>query len=262
MSITTIDGHLVHYEAFGRGTPMVFIHGWLGSWRYWWNSMQSLSNYHRNFALDLWGFGDSSKEPKMYSLEAYVEMVDLFVENLGITTPLNFAGHALGAVVATQFARKRPEVVHRMILTSTPLRGQDIHSQLSKLDTDTFIKRQLGRGSHYPEVIMGAEKTDNRAVHLLAKQLSNDDFTNNLRDMPVPTLVVHGENDSVIDFPKGVDTATTILDQSSQVVLLPGCDHFPMLDKPAVFTRLIQDFIQGGSESDISPKQYWQRRTR
>ncbi|MFW6183111.1 MAG: alpha/beta fold hydrolase, partial [Chloroflexota bacterium] len=59
MSITTVGEHLIHYEALGRGQPVIFIHGWLGSWRYWWSSMQGLSAHCRTFALDLWGFGDS-----------------------------------------------------------------------------------------------------------------------------------------------------------------------------------------------------------
>ncbi|HET9433568.1 MAG TPA: alpha/beta fold hydrolase, partial [Chitinophagaceae bacterium] len=59
MSALIIDGDVVHYEAFGRGKPVLFIHGWLGSWRYWVPTMQAISDKYRAYALDLWGFGDS-----------------------------------------------------------------------------------------------------------------------------------------------------------------------------------------------------------
>ena len=93
MSITTVNNHLIHYEALGRGEPLIFVHGWLGSWRYWWPAMQSLSTQNRTFAFDLWGFGDSSKEKEMYTLDLYVSMVDQFMEQLGIITPITLVGH-------------------------------------------------------------------------------------------------------------------------------------------------------------------------
>jgi 3-oxoadipate enol-lactonase len=83
MSITTVGARIIHYEALGRGEPLIFVHGWLGSWRYWWPSMQSLSTHYRTFALDLWGFGDSSKDPRAYNLDAYAKMLDEFVETAG-----------------------------------------------------------------------------------------------------------------------------------------------------------------------------------
>ena len=70
MSITTVGNHLIHYEVLGRGKPLIFIHGWLGSWRYWWPSMQAMSSQYRSFAFDLWGFGDSSKAPEQYTIDA------------------------------------------------------------------------------------------------------------------------------------------------------------------------------------------------
>ncbi|MDH4138550.1 MAG: alpha/beta hydrolase, partial [Anaerolineae bacterium] len=35
MSAIVIDGGLIHYESWGRGSPLILLHGWLGSWRYW-----------------------------------------------------------------------------------------------------------------------------------------------------------------------------------------------------------------------------------
>ncbi|SRR5258706_11925765 len=68
MSAITIENDLVHYEVLGRGRPVIFVHGWLGSWRYWVPTMQQLSMKYRTYALDLWGFGDSGKGNNRYSL--------------------------------------------------------------------------------------------------------------------------------------------------------------------------------------------------
>jgi len=55
MSAVVLDGGIVHYEAFGRGKPILFLHGWLGSWRYWMPTMEAVSDKNRTYALDLWG---------------------------------------------------------------------------------------------------------------------------------------------------------------------------------------------------------------
>ncbi len=43
MSSIILDGSMVHYEALGCGRPIVFLHGWVGSWRYWINAMHQVN---------------------------------------------------------------------------------------------------------------------------------------------------------------------------------------------------------------------------
>ena len=72
MSAIIIDDKIVHYEVLGRGKPIIFIHGWVGSWRYWIPAMQSASSDYRAYAFDLWGFGETAKENVNYSLEEVI----------------------------------------------------------------------------------------------------------------------------------------------------------------------------------------------
>ena len=84
MSAVVISGGLVHYEAFGRGKPVVFVHGWLGSWGCWLGTMEALASRHRTYALDFWGFGESDKRRASYNISDFVSLVDQFMERLGI----------------------------------------------------------------------------------------------------------------------------------------------------------------------------------
>ena len=59
MSAITIGGDLIHYEKLGRGRPVILVHGWIGSWRYWIPLMQKLHTSFSVYTLDLVGFGDS-----------------------------------------------------------------------------------------------------------------------------------------------------------------------------------------------------------
>lgn len=120
MSAITIDGDLVHYEVLGRGRPVILLHGWLGSWRYWIPSMQQLSMKYRTYALDLWGFGDSGKDPRRYTLDAQVLLLREFMEKLGIAKAA-LVGHDLGAAVVARFALAEPDRVPRLMVIAPPL---------------------------------------------------------------------------------------------------------------------------------------------
>ena len=80
MSALIVEDEVVHYEVLGRGRPLIFLHGWLGSWRYWIPTMQALSSEYRTYALDLWGFGDSAKVGDRYSLDAQAELLARFMD--------------------------------------------------------------------------------------------------------------------------------------------------------------------------------------
>jgi len=121
MSAITIENDLVHYEVLGRGRPVILVHGWLSSWRYWITTMQQLSMKYRTYALDLWGYGDSSKDTQRLGLDAQVKLVDDFIEKLGIGKKVAMVGHALGAAVAIRYALQKPERVARLMTISAPL---------------------------------------------------------------------------------------------------------------------------------------------
>jgi len=120
MSALTIDHDLVHYEALGRGRPVILLHGWLGSWRYWIPAMQQVSVKYRTYALDLWGFGESAKAPRLYGFEAQVRLLDEFMQRMGIAKAA-LVGHGLGAAIVTRFALQAPDRVPRLMAVSPPL---------------------------------------------------------------------------------------------------------------------------------------------
>ncbi len=120
MSAITIENDLVHYEVLGRGRPVILIHGWLGSWRYWIPTMQQLSLKYRIYALDLWGFGDTQKDTKRYGFKSQVTLLYEFMDKMGIAKAA-LVGHALGAAIAIDFARTHPERAPRVMLVSPPL---------------------------------------------------------------------------------------------------------------------------------------------
>lgn len=119
-AITTDNGDIIHYEILGRGRPVVFVHTWVGSWRYWASTMTLLNVKFRVYAVDLFGYGDSARNPARYTQEHQLALLEDFMSKLGISKAA-MVGHGLGALLVTEFARRHPDVVPRMMLVSAPL---------------------------------------------------------------------------------------------------------------------------------------------
>lgn len=262
MSIITIDNQLIHYEVLGRGEPVLFIHGWLGSWRYWWPAMQGLSAHHRTFALDLWGFGDSSKVPAAYSIPAYVEMIEQFLNQLGVSRPLTLIGHGLGAAVSLKYAQKYHDHVKKLITIALPVKGNTLNSRLAEMPPDEFISRVMGKSNSFPEIDMELRKTDQSAVSKLAAEIYQGDFENDLANSPCPILSIYGAQDVVVTASHSNNFYTSA--DSRYLVKLDNCAHFPMLEETVKFNRLLLEFIHADDAAltEIAPKEYWQRRVR
>ncbi len=120
MSAITVDGDLVHYEVLGRGRPVILVHGWVGSWRYWIPTMQKLHLKFRVYAVDLLGFGESARSTQRYTIEYQVRVLHQLMSQLAISKAA-FVGHGLGALVLTEYAQRYSDTVVRLMLSSPPL---------------------------------------------------------------------------------------------------------------------------------------------
>jgi pimeloyl-ACP methyl ester carboxylesterase len=342
MSAITIDGDLVHYEVLGRGRPVVLIHGWLGSWRYWVPTMQQFQSRFRVYALDLFGFGDSSKNPNRYSLEHQLSMLAEFTRELGVPKAA-MIGHGLGALLAAEFAKRYPDRVPRLALVSAPLfdpgdldkrapaarkvmekvvqkavaqeyspeaptllspssamraalaaYGQErqpppqpaapeapmatlrrydapVFNPLTPLFTkntpDALLERCYKRGEIlYDKLHADVVKTDPRALIASAETFDAGPLLDTLWLLPMPTLVLHGANDRVVEPPN--EEIQRHVTQDKETLLmpppLPNTHHFPMLDDQR-FPSIVADFLEAPEVSKkdvIEVKERWRRRTR
>jgi pimeloyl-ACP methyl ester carboxylesterase len=262
MSALVLDGGVVHYEFFGRGRPLIFIHGWLGSWRYWVPAMDALSEDFRVYAFDLWGFGDSDKSKRQYSVDSYVRLLDSFIQELGVFGPIPLVGHALGATVAISFALKHPELVDRVMAVSLPLGSTTINERFLSGGGSLF-DRVLGRSptAGYEDVEQEASRTAPDAISESVRSVTELDLRPQLGLLNIPLLVLYGENDGVVT-PADPQTLSN-LGANVRALTMPEARHFPMLDRSSQFNRLLLDFIAAGNDlSQLELKDEWQRRVR
>lgn len=267
MSVVIIDNGLVHYEAIGRGQPIVFLHGWLGSWRYWMPTMEALSDRYKTYAFDLWGYGDSDHNPQRYDVDSYVAQLSQFIDNMGLgerlsESPFTLVGHALGSVVALLYAARVKLPLLRIMAVSTPMPANAVSRRLTS-GGGSILDRVLGRrgAADYPEVDEEAQKADPNAVAFSARSLSNLELHRTLEKLDVPLLLVHGERDPFISPP--APELVRLPDKNVRPITLADSRHFPMIDEAPKFQRLLKDFLEAKPEDlgALSLKEEWRRRT-
>jgi pimeloyl-ACP methyl ester carboxylesterase len=261
MSALVINGGLVHYEAIGRGKPLVFLHGWIGSWRYWVPAMEQLSTNHRAYAIDLWGFGDSDKSSEWYNFDTYVDLLARFTDRLGVDK-ISVVGHTLGGLVAVRFAGRHPGRVTRIMGVGVPLDGTAVGRHLhARLGNGDGLARLACRRVSFPELETESRKTDSLAVSSTLQSAMEEDLRDAMLTLKIPILLVYGSNDPLIKVP-AVDWSQQN-GNNLRVMVLDDTQHFPMLEDQNKFNRLLKDFLGAGDDlSSLAVKQEWQRRVR
>lgn len=258
MSVVLLEKTVVHYEALGRGRPVLLLHGWVGSWRYWISAMQTLSSTYRVYAVDLWGFGDSTKASEISHFENQVDLIGNFLDQMGIGR-IVLVGHGLGAAVGLEFAHRNPEIVDRIMAVGYPIRTGLLELRLSQSNLTETAQWLLGENAGAEAVLSEMPKVDILTVkQCLAELPSISDWST------LPTcLLVNGANDPLLAPP--VLSADEVVLQNCHEFFFDQLGHFPMLEDDLRFNRLLMEYLaqnSGESPRNLQLKEEWKRRVR
>jgi pimeloyl-ACP methyl ester carboxylesterase len=262
MSAIILDGQIVHYEVLGRGRPIIFLHGWVGSWRYWISSMQVASTSFRAYGLDFWGFGESARESKYYSIDEQTNLLNRFLDEMGIGK-VALVGHSLGALVGFNFCARWPQSVDRMIAVNCPLYYDSINPRLRTSSLQDLVNWLGNKTPESTAALADAVKAAPQAVTDSISSFQTNGLFGKMRQTQIPCLLVHGQNDPAIPAPPA-DSSINLPHMMHHVVL-EGSGHFPMIDESARFNRLMTDFLaleSGVSPRELQLKEEWKRRVR
>jgi pimeloyl-ACP methyl ester carboxylesterase len=262
MSAILLENAIVHYEVLGRGRPTLFLHGWVGSWRYWIPVMQVASNSFRTYAIDLWGFGDTAKDAVRYTLERQVQLLDSFLEEMGIAR-LALVGHGLGAVLALMYARRHPEIVDRVMAVGCPLDETMLSPRLGSPALLELVDWLLGGEPLSDPVRLEIPKTDPQAILTSLNSLKAVNLQALWKDMKTACLFVNGQNDPAVSLPRLEQLAE--MPYMIHAVSFDQSGHFPMINETSKFCRLLSDFLSlssGDSPRELQLKDEWKRRVR
>ena len=276
-----LHGHRVFCRSAGNGPVVVLVHGITSTSATWGNLLPYLAEHFTVIAPDLLGHGESAKPRGDYSLGAYASGIRDLLLALGHERA-TFVGHSLGGGVAMQLAYQFPEHCERLVLVDSGGLGREITPLLraaslpgSELVLPLLVDDRvlgIGRGvgrllgrvglrvhTDLGEVLRGhASLSDGDAraafLHTLRTIVDPMGQRVNASDrlylaQAIPFLIVWGERDPIIP----VEHAFTAhrLVPGSRLEVFPDAGHFPHLDDPLRFLRLLIDFVERSEPAEV-----------
>lgn len=259
MSSITTDQGIVHYEVYGHGPPVILLHGWLGSWGLWQETMGYLSRGFRTYALDFWGFGESGKKRETYAVQDFVGLVVQFMERLGIDdAPL--VGHSMGGTVSLSVAIQYPQLVRQVVVIGSPIVGSSL-SFLLKMFGQRIIASivyhniwllKLGfrvlapfytRDPRWPEMMArDLSRTTLESFLTSIASLHRTDLRPHLNTISIPAMGMYGDKDIVVHPKQWIPMQKGI--PHARIEHFKTAGHFIMLDEPLRFVQILQDFLR------------------
>ncbi len=162
------NGILIYYEAFGKGEPLVILHGGPGaSHDYFLPYLLPLARTNRLIFIDERGSGRSQKaeKPSDYTVENMVEDVEAIRKELNLGK-ISLLGHSCGGVLAEAYALKYQENLTHLILCST------FHSTKKMNEVLRNIKGKMA-----PELRMRIEKMEKEGLYGHGKDYEKNRYT-------------------------------------------------------------------------------------
>ena len=235
----TTDQGILHYEVYGRGRPVIFLHGWLGSWGLWQSTMTRLGSFYRMYAMDFWGFGESGRKQNAYLVQDYIDLVDQFMEHLGIeSAPL--VGHSMGGTVSLAVAIQYPQRVRKAVVIGSPICGSSL-SLLLKIFGQRFAAwvayknlsgLKLGFSllaplysrdpNWYSMMERDLSQTTLESFLMSIASLRRTDLRPNLPKISVPVMGMYGDKDNLSTRNNGNLYPRLCLGLASSVSTAPG----------------------------------------
>ena len=259
-SVVTEQG-IVHYEVLGRGEPVILLHGWLGSWGYWLETIRKLSSSYRVYALDFWGFGESDRRRESFKVQDFIFLVIDFMDRLGIQEA-SLVGHSMGGTVALSVALNKPEKVKKVGVVGSPIEGKSLSlllkmaavPQLAFLAWNNpwffrgLLKVMAPRTTRpwqewYEMLLKDLSRVTLASFFQSINSLYRTDLKPYIAQVKTPVFGIYGLRDNIVK-PGQAKLVEKI--PGAKVELLPHCGHFPMLDDPPGFNRLLFTNLKGG----------------
>ena len=216
----------MYYEMRGEGEPLVLIVG-LGTDISEWDTIVSgLAQKYQVLAFDNRGAGRTDKPDILYSIETMAADTAGLMQALGLKQA-RIIGVSMGGRIALELALQHPELVKELILVSTSARVKR-GWQFRFME----MLRPLFRGK-YPQP---------RYAYLRQRQASGAyDGTDRLRELHVPTLILHGKKDTIAPYYLAEEMHARIA--GSQIIPFEGGHIFFFFRERQQFLDAVTQFL-------------------
>ena len=255
LRFTTFFGRKIRYYDIGSGPTLVLVHGLGGDADQWAYCLEGLSAKHRILALDLLGFGRSDKPNISYRIAGFVEVLQGFLQALGIGRA-SLLGHSLGGWIVAASALRFPDKVDKLVLNDAA--GLDsgaikppvdlnisTHAHMREMLESMFYNKSMVTGELVDLAYsLHLERGDGSTIRSVLGTFARPDekLDHSIGGLKAPTLILWDEQDALTPLALARNFQKFV--RGSRLEVIPECGHFPALEKPAEFTRRVLEFLR------------------
>ena len=266
----------IAYERMGKGPSLLFLHNGGTSHHIWLPAMERLQDSFDVTAIDLLGYGDSSKPGDHYDMDTYVDMVIAVLDKLNIEK-VTLVGNCMGAAISAHLIQRVPERILGAVLVNplteatfsagwlglvlkarqlAPGIVGPIYKQLGRIRlpkwtapmTLAFQMGARGRGAGLQKhAELGRHHASAGQLHSMLSVLADidnyaavDHIQRTAKSSAVPVATFWGGSNLVLSAKKGEQLNAQL--QSVQCGVLPDCGHLVMLEAPDEIADFIRKF--------------------
>jgi pimeloyl-[acyl-carrier protein] methyl ester esterase len=260
------NGQKIAWREWGKGTPLVMLHGWSMSSAVFSEVALLLADHYRLLCPDIPGHGGSDSISNC-SLDGFAQSILEWLRYLDLDQ-FQLLGWSLGGQIAIHIATHNPAPLEKMILVAgTPcfcqidgwqyglpevqvkVLDRNLSRVYEKTMSDFFYLQFIGEElspERYRQIIAFAvcpvRLPEPFAARETLKVLGQSDQRESLADVRCPTLVMHGELDRIVPVGAGDYLAAEI--SESSLIRLPDIGHAPFFSRPQEVVAQWHDFLQ------------------
>jgi pimeloyl-ACP methyl ester carboxylesterase len=227
-----VNGTRLYYETYGKGEPLLLLHGNSMSIESFRLQIPELSKYYMVIAIDTRGQGKSSEDGKQYSYDLFADDMDALLNDLKIDS-VNILGWSDGGNTGLIMAMKYPKKVRRLVTM-----GANVFIDNTVVKKSVF--REIDDALKYFKNDTTVNGINRKRLMTLLKTEPNHSFED-LKLISCPVLVIAGEKDIIREeHTKGI--ASNI--KNGVLLIEPKVTHEFPWENPTVFNKKVLDFLK------------------
>ena len=236
--IAAVNGIRLWYAVFGRGDPVIMVHGGLANSDYWGLQVPVLAQHYQVIVLDSRGHGRSTRTAAPIGYDVMASDVLALMDALHIRKAA-LVGWSDGAIIGLDIAIHHPERLTRLFAFA----ANSDPSGVKDVDKSPVFTAYIDRASHeYARLSPTPGEFKAFLDNISRMWASEPHFTDDqLRGIEVPTWIVDADHDEAIKRENTDQMASLILGAGE--LILPGVSHFAFLQDATLFNATLLHFL-------------------
>ncbi len=250
-----VNGLNMYYEIYGEGKPLILLHGSFMTINMNWSSLlPRLAKNRKVIAIEFQGHGRTADIDRPYTIEGFADDVASALKFLQIDNT-DLLGYSLGGTVALQVAIKNPQLIHKLIIISSPFKtdgwSKETRAVFPMIKPEFFERTPIKKNydslapdpKHWPVFIK-------KMVKLVT---GTYDFTEGVKTIKAPVLLILGDSDGIL--PEHTAEMFRLLGggkngdmagvSKNQLAILPGTSHTGLMMRTDWLLSLVPTFLDG-----------------